>query len=193
MKSEALLMNTSARQGVQPADAAAAVLKDSSKCDMAQSGRKIRVRVGSGTHAWDEDLMSMLSNHAGLEMLGGEANEIFRVERIAEDFPDVLLLTSCGDLDSDIAKIRTVRLAAPGVRIVMSGGAGAEREFLQYVHAGIRGYLPLGASVKDVSDVFEAVHAGKRPVLARCVDCCSIILSVKQLVCLPERCVSSWV
>jgi DNA-binding NarL/FixJ family response regulator len=175
MNSEALLMmNTSARQGLQPRDAAQAALKDSSRgsahsvtteaskaCDMSQSVRKIRVRVDSGNRAWHEGLMRMLANHAGLEMLNGDVNEIFCVEKILEDFPDVLLLTSRGNLDNDISNIRKVRVAAPGVRIVMFGGTGAEREFLQYVRAGIRGYLLLGASVTDVWETLEAVHAGK--------------------------------
>jgi DNA-binding NarL/FixJ family response regulator len=176
MNSEALLMmNTSARQGLHPGDTAQAAPKDSSRgsvssvttevasraCDTSQSVRKIRVRVDSGNRAWHEGLMRMLGNHAGLEMLGGAVNEIFRVDKILEDSPDVLLLTSCGNLDNDISNIRKVRVAAPGVRIVMFGGAGAEREFLQYVRAGIRGYLLLGASVKDVWEVLESVHAGK--------------------------------
>jgi DNA-binding NarL/FixJ family response regulator len=65
----------------------------------------------------------------------------------------VLVLTSCGNLDSDISNIGKVRIAAPGVRIVMFGGTGAEREFLQYVRAGIRGYLLLGASVKGMGGI----------------------------------------
>ena len=176
-------MITSARQGLQPGDAAQATLKDSTRgtvnsvtsvtfarsatvetsksCDMSQSLRKIRVRVDSGNRLWHDGLTRMLGNHASVEMLGGGVNEIFRVEKILEDLPDVLLLTSCGNLDSDISNIRKVRVAAPGVRIVMFGGAGAEREFLQYVRAGIRGYLLLGASVKDVWETLEAVHAGK--------------------------------
>jgi hypothetical protein len=105
-------------------------------------------------------------NHAGLEMLDGGADEIFRIEKILEDSPDVLLLTSCGNLDSDISNIRKVRIAAPGVRIVMFGGTGAEREFLQYVRAGIRGYLLMGASVKDVWETLEAVsELALRPVV----------------------------
>jgi DNA-binding NarL/FixJ family response regulator len=147
-------MITSARQGGQPANAIAAGLKDNSV-------RKIRVRVDSGNREWHEELTKMLANHAALEMLGDDANGIFRVERIVEDLPDVLLLTSCGNLDNDISRIRKVRVAAPAVRIVMFGGAGAEREFLQYVRAGIRGYLLLGASAKDIWEVLEAVHAGK--------------------------------
>jgi len=60
MNSEALLMNTSARQGLQRGGAAQAAPKDSSSrananftttealtCDTSQSVRKIRVRVDS--------------------------------------------------------------------------------------------------------------------------------------------------
>ena len=128
---------------------------------MSQSVRKIRVWVASGNHALHELLTGMLANHAGPEALSGTANEIFGVERILENSPDVLLLTSCGNFDRDISNIRKVRVAAPGVGIVMFGGTGAEREFLQYVRAGIRGYLLLGASAKDVWEALEAVHDGK--------------------------------
>ena len=175
MNSEALLMiDTSARRDLHAEEAVQAALKDSSKesgnyittdtlksCDMSQSLRKIRVRLDSDNRAWHEGLTRMLANHAGLEMLDGGVNEIFRIEKILEDSPDVLLLTSCGNLNSDISNIRKVRIAAPGVRIVMFGGTDAEREFLQYVRAGIRGYLLMGASVKDVWETLEAVHAGK--------------------------------
>jgi DNA-binding NarL/FixJ family response regulator len=68
---------------------------------------------------------------------------------------------SRGNLDSDISNIRKVRMAAPEVRLVMFGGTGAEREFVQYVRAGIRGYFLMGACVKDVWEALEAVHAGK--------------------------------
>ena len=63
--------------------------------------------------------------------------------------------------DSDILNIRKVRVAEPAVRIVMFGGTDGEREFLQDVGAGVRGYLLLGASAKNVWEVLEAVHAGK--------------------------------
>jgi DNA-binding NarL/FixJ family response regulator len=168
-------MNSSARQGLQTGNAAPAALKDGSSkgnanfttteapksCGMSQSVRKIRVQVGSENGAWRETLLRMLANHAGLEMLVGDANEIFRVEKILEYLPYVLVLTSGGNLDSDISNIRKVRVAAPEVRIVMFGEADAERELLQYVRAGIRGYLLSGASIEDVWETLEAVHAGK--------------------------------
>jgi DNA-binding NarL/FixJ family response regulator len=174
MNSEGLPMNTSARQGLQPRDAAPAALKQSSPVSVnsvtteapkfretSQGERKIRVRVVSGNRVWHDGLSRMLENHASFEMLGGDVNEIFRVEKILENSPDVLFLTSCGNLDTDISNIRKVRVAAPEVRIVTFGGSGAEREFLQYVRAGIRGYVMLGASVEDVWEALEAVQAGE--------------------------------
>ena len=62
--------------------------------------------VGAGNRPWPEGLMRMLANHAGLEMFGGDVYETFRVEKILEELPDVLLLTSCGNLDNDIYNIR---------------------------------------------------------------------------------------
>ena len=59
--------------------------------------RKIRVRVVSENRVWREGLMSMLGNHVSLEMLGSDVNETFPVEKILEDLPEVLLLTSCGN------------------------------------------------------------------------------------------------
>jgi DNA-binding NarL/FixJ family response regulator len=160
---------------------------------MSQNLRNIRVRVDSGNRAWHDGLIKMLGNRTGLEILSDGVNEIFRVEKILEDLPDVLLLTSCGNLDSDISNIRQVRVAAPGVRIVMFGGAGAEREFLQYVRAGIRGYVPLGATATEVSETLEAVHAGKA--------CCPSALCVllfnyferEATSCLRGWCGSCWV
>ena len=65
-----------------------------------------------------EDLPMNTSAHQGLQP--GDA-------AILEDSPDVLLLTSCGTLDSDISNTRKVRIAVPDVRIVMFGGAQGRR------------------------------------------------------------------
>src|ERR1700688_209157 len=115
MNSEGLLMmNTSARRGLHAGEAVPAPLKDSSKgsekyittdtlkpCDISQSLRKIRVRVDSGNRAWHEGLTRMLANHAGLEMLDDGVNEIFRIEKILEDSPDVLLLIFWGNITGE--------------------------------------------------------------------------------------------
>lgn len=160
-------MNTSARRGLQSGNEGRVALEDFVPPEtvklngISPGGAKIRVRVDSGNRAWHEGLVRMLANHASFDLLAGEVRETFRVESVLEDLPDVLVLTSSADLETDISIIRKVRVAAPGVRIVMFGGADTEREFLQYVRAGIRGYLLMEASAKDVGEALQAVQAGK--------------------------------
>jgi DNA-binding NarL/FixJ family response regulator len=60
----------------------------------------------------------------------------------------------------DVLVIRQVRLAAPGVRVLLVGMTEEETEFFQYVRAGINGYLPRDASAEDVLEAMRAVQAG---------------------------------
>jgi DNA-binding NarL/FixJ family response regulator len=122
---------------------------------------KARVRVAAENRLLHGALSHMLAKRADMEVLGAESTEVFRVEALIEDLPDLLLLTSRGNLDEDISLIRKIRNTAPSVQIVMFGGAGGEVEFLQYVRAGIRGYLLPDASAEDVLEAMLAVHEGK--------------------------------
>lgn len=122
--------------------------------------RKVRVRVITENSLLHEALSRMTARCADFEMLAGDFQEPFRVELLAQDPPDILLLASRGDLDGDVSVIRKIRNTVPSVHIVLFGGVGAETGFLQYVRAGIRGYLPLGASAENVIDALKAVHSG---------------------------------
>jgi hypothetical protein len=161
--------------------------------DASQNVRKIRVRVDSGNRAWDEGLMRMLANHAGLEMLGGDVNEIFRVEKILEDFPDVLLLTSRGNLDAisrTSAKRGWLRRACVSRCSVAQARSGSfcstcALEFAVTCCWDLR-LLMYGKR-------WKRCMPEKHLVRARFAGCCSIILSAKRRVCLPERCGSNWV
>jgi hypothetical protein len=79
-------MITSVRQGLQPRDAMLAAFKDSN-----------RVGVGS------------VIREASKSCEMSQCVRKIRVEKILEDLPDVLLLTSFGNLDNDISNIRKVR------------------------------------------------------------------------------------
>ena len=123
--------------------------------------RKVRVQVMSEDRLRQDNLSCLLAKHPGLEVLGLRAAEIFRPEMLPENLPDLLLLTSLGNLDEDISLIRKIRITVPSVRIVMFGGVGEESEFLQFVRAGIRGYLLPDASAEDVVEALVSVQAGK--------------------------------
>ncbi len=80
---------------------------------------------------------------------------------LAENPAEILLLASRGNLPEDLRLVREVRLSAPETQIVMLGGAGEEREFLQYVRAGIRGYLLRDAVAEEVIEGIRKVQAGE--------------------------------
>ncbi len=108
-----------------------------------------------------EALAHMLTKKGNVEVVGMESPSPLSAECVAEAGADVLLLTSRGALNDDLAAIQQVRAAAPGVRILLLGMAKSEGEFLRCVRAGISGYLLHDASADEVLEGVQAVHAGE--------------------------------
>ncbi len=125
------------------------------------AGHKARVYIAAENRLLREALSRMLMKRGDIDVVGLNSAGPFRVEGLSEDKADILLLTSRGSLTEDIFVIRQVRLTAPTVRILLVGSTEDETEFLQYVRAGIRGYLPRDASAEDVLEAMQAVHAGE--------------------------------
>ena len=127
----------------------------------AQKAAKPRVFVGAENRLLREALSRMLTKGGNMEVIGMEAAEPLRVEDLLREGVDILLLSSRGNLQEDVATVRRVRSAAPQVVILLIDMAGDEVEFLQCIRAGVRGYLPRDASAEDVVEAVRAVHAGK--------------------------------
>lgn len=125
------------------------------------AAQNARVYIAAENRLLREALSRMLMRRGDIEVVGLHSAGPFRVEGLVEENPDILLLTSRGSLAEDIHVIRQVRLMAPGVRILLVGMTEDEAEFIQYVRAGIRGYLPRDASSEDVLEAMHAVHAGE--------------------------------
>ncbi len=123
--------------------------------------QRARVYVAAENRLLREALSRMLMRQGDIEVVGLNCAGPFRAEGLIEDKADILVLASRGSLTEDIFVIRQVRLTAPTVRILLVGMTGDETEFLQYVRAGIRGYLPRDASAEDVLEATQAVHAGE--------------------------------
>lgn len=78
----------------------------------------------------------------------------------ATDDAEILLLSSKGILETDLAEIRRIRAATPQAVILLIDVSGDETNFLQCIRAGVRGYLPRDASAEDVVDAVKSIHAG---------------------------------
>jgi DNA-binding NarL/FixJ family response regulator len=120
-----------------------------------------RVRIGSENGTFHEALTHLLTRNPQLEILAQDSSAEFGAASLVAGAPDILLLTSSGNLDRDVSLIRQVRILAPAVHIVIFGGLGDEWEFIQYVRAGVRGYLLPDATGEDVSTALQMVHSGR--------------------------------
>jgi DNA-binding NarL/FixJ family response regulator len=125
------------------------------------AGEKIRVFVAAENRLLREALARVLCKGGCIEVSATDSAAPFHTDALVEANPDILLLTSRGSLDEDLAAIQEVRAAAPAVRVLLIGMAKDDREFLQCVRAGISGYLLRDASATEVLQGVQAVFAGE--------------------------------
>jgi DNA-binding NarL/FixJ family response regulator len=126
-----------------------------------QKSAKARVFVAAENRLLREALSRMLRKSGEIEVIGAELSESFQTEDLLQEAADILLLSSRGNREEDVAAIRKVRSGAPRVLILLIDVAGDETEFLHCIRAGVRGYLPRDASAEDVLEAVRAVQAGK--------------------------------
>jgi DNA-binding NarL/FixJ family response regulator len=125
------------------------------------AGEKIRVFVAAENRLLREALARVLCKGGCIEVSATDSAAPFHTDALLEANPDILLLTSRGSLEEDLAAIQEVRAAAPAVRILLIGMAKDDREFLQCVRAGISGYLLRDASATEVLQGVQAVFIGE--------------------------------
>lgn len=143
-----------------------------------------RVFVAAESRLWREALSRMLTKNGDIEVtISDDPYPFPKPAQNAQDslqndarctpsmpgtplFPanheaEILLLSSKGNLEQDLAEIRKIRSASPEALILLIDVSGDETNFLQCIRAGVRGYLPRDASVEDVVDAVKSIHAGK--------------------------------
>jgi DNA-binding NarL/FixJ family response regulator len=127
----------------------------------ASSPERIRVLVSAENRLLREALTHMLSKKSRVEVRGLEWNAA-EASRVSPDWQaDILLMSSQGNLTEDLQRIPSARAQAPKLRILLLGIGGDEKEFLQYVRAGVNGYLPQDASGEEVVNAILALWAGE--------------------------------
>lgn len=119
-----------------------------------------RVYVAAENRLLREALSRMLMRHGDIEAVGLNSDAPFLAEALIEEKADILLMTSRGNMPGDLSLIRRIRLKVPSVRILMIGVREDDTEFLQYVRAGVQGYLPRDASAEDVLGAIRELQEG---------------------------------
>ena len=122
---------------------------------------QIRVFVAAENRLLREALARVLSKGGCVEVITANPTVPFQTDALLDARPDILLLSSRGSIEEDLAAIQQVRAEVPSVRILMIGMPKDEREFFQCVRAGISGYLLRDASAGEVLQGVQAVYAGE--------------------------------
>jgi DNA-binding NarL/FixJ family response regulator len=125
------------------------------------SQARIRVSVSAQNQLVREALCRVLSKRENIQVVAGAPDGTFDAALLVKNPFDVLLLVSRERLESDIAALRSIRTHAPELKVLLIGPARDDAEFLQYVRAGISGYLLRDASADDVAQAVENVRSGK--------------------------------
>ena len=124
-------------------------------------GSKVRTYVLAENQLVREALCRVLSKHEKITVVSGQNGGGSDLGGLAKNSVGVVVLVSRGSVQADLEQIATARGQAPAVKILLIGSAKDDAEFLQYVRAGINGYLWRDASSDDVARAIENVHAGK--------------------------------
>ena len=127
----------------------------------AVAGQRPRVFVAAENRLLREALSRQLVKSGEIEVVGTDIAEPFRTQDLLKEGTDILLLSSRGNRNEDLSAVRTVRIAAPKVQILLIGVTGEQAEFLQCVRAGVRGYLPRDATAEDVVEGVRALQGGE--------------------------------
>ena len=127
----------------------------------AAGASKVRTYVLAENQLVREALCRVLGRHEKISVVGGQTEAASELGGLAKNSVGVLVLVSRERPQADLEQIAAVREQAPALRILLIGSAQDDAEFLQYVRAGISGYLWRDASSEDVVRAIENVHAGK--------------------------------
>jgi DNA-binding NarL/FixJ family response regulator len=139
--------------------AEAQVLAESGSAGAA--GERVCVYVAAENRLLREALARVLSKRGGMEVLGAESATPISTDTLLDEGVDVLLLVSRGNLESDLAAIQDVHSKCPALRILLIATSREQGDFLQYVRAGISGFLWREMSGSDVLAAIRAVQRGE--------------------------------
>lgn len=134
---------------------------DQVKAAVHASPDKIRVLIAAENRLLGETLTRMLGKLERLQISRADLTTPDGIQELSHAQGGILLLSSSGNLADDLHTIEQARAAVPNLRILLLGMKGDEKEFLQCVRAGVRGYLPHDASGDEMIQAIHAVAAGE--------------------------------
>lgn len=127
---------------------------------MSDAAQAVRVLVVDRAPLVRRGVAAVLGEQPDLRVVGETGDDLHAVELATTTAPDVILL----DLDvpgGGVAACEALRLARPGVAVVVLASAEDDADLAGAVRAGARGYLLRDTTPAELVDALRAVAAGK--------------------------------
>jgi two-component system NarL family response regulator len=127
---------------------------------MADAAQAVRVLVVDRAPLVRRGVVAVLGEQPDLEVVGETGDDLAAIELAVATEPDVVLL----DLDvpgGGVAACEALRLARPGVAVVVLASAEDDADLAGAVRAGARGYLLRDTSPAELVEALRAVAGGK--------------------------------
>ena len=139
----------------------AAIRQSQSFSTLLPAPRRPRILLAVSNRVVRDFLLHTLSKNVDVDFLASDDTQLSPSNPLLSSSADLLLFALRGNSAEDLASIRKVRILAPKLPILLIGATGQETEFLQFVRAGVHGYLPPAASPDDVCRGVRALLSGE--------------------------------
>jgi len=126
-----------------------------------EGAAKVRVRILGQNELVCEALRRALGKVENIAVVEASSDGFSEPSGRDRYSADILVLISRGGVQADLEQIAAARKFAPTIRILLMGTAREDGEFLQYVRAGINGFLWRDAAAVDVARAIQNVYEGK--------------------------------
>jgi len=121
----------------------------------------IRVFIADDNRLLREGLVSMLSEQAGIVVIGAAPSGDEALEKIKEFRPEVALI-DFGMPDKDgIEVTQALHQEAPEVKVIILGMIDLTDEIMSCIEAGAAGYVLKEASFENLVETIRSIHRGE--------------------------------
>jgi DNA-binding NarL/FixJ family response regulator len=145
-----------------PAPAPPAVpARPAADAELAPGGEPIRVLIADDHPFFRRGLEMVLSEDAGIELVGQASDGAEAVQLAGEMLPDVVLMDIRMPKITGIEAARQMKDIAPSAKIVILTISDEEEDLFEAIRSGASGYLLKDIPLDELADSVRAVHGGQ--------------------------------
>jgi DNA-binding NarL/FixJ family response regulator len=123
---------------------------------------KIRLMIIEDNRLLREGLAEMLSRQPDIRIVSAIGDRENTLERISDAKPHVVLMDLGLRNQNSLRMVRSVRKSHPETKLVVMDLIPTQADMLEYVEAGVSGFLLKDATISDLLDTIRAIARGEK-------------------------------